>query len=269
MLNGALRWLPSPFLKGSLVFHVATAAAVVAQTSLWPWAVGGIVANHLLISASGLVPRGALLGPNVTRLPPRASGPPPVAITIDDGPDPAVTPRVLEILDEYQARATFFCIGERVAAHPDIACEIVRRGHAVENHSFHHPYRFSILGPRVMAEEISAAQDVISAVVGEQPLFFRAPSGLRNPFLEPILSRMGLRLASWTRRGFDTVAGDPKVVRARLLRRLAAGDILLLHDGRAARTARGVPVILEVLPGILDATARAGLNSITLRAAFN
>ncbi|MBS0395881.1 MAG: polysaccharide deacetylase family protein [Proteobacteria bacterium] len=255
-------WLPSPFLKGSLAFHVATAAAVAVQPDLWPLAVGGLVADHLIISASGIVPRGDLLGPNLTRLP-RGAGAR-VAITIDDGPDAEVTPPVLDLLEAGGARATFFCIGERVAAHPALAREIARRGHALENHSFSHPYTFSFLGPRAMAAEVERGQRLIEDTVGVRPRFFRAPAGLRNPFLEPILRRHELRLASWTRRGFDTVAADAALVRRRLLRGLAARDILLLHDGRAARTAGGTPVVLEVLPAVLAAVRAAGLECVTL-----
>ncbi len=261
------RWLPSPFLKGSLAFHAAAAVAVAVQPEAWPVALAALVADHLIISASGIVPRGDLLGPNLTRLP--VSPARRVAITIDDGPDPAVTPPVLEILDRYRARATFFCIGDRVAAHPELAREIVRRGHAIENHSLHHPYTFSFLGPRAMTAEVAGAQSLIADVVGVRPAFFRAPAGFRNPFLEPILRRLDLRLASWTRRGFDTVASKPRVVARRLLKRLAARDILLLHDGRAARGVDGVPVVLEVLPQLLAASAAAGLECVTLRAALD
>src|SRR5262249_21758744 len=151
-----------------------------------------------------------------------------VAITIDDGPDPAVTPQVLDMLDQYRARATFFCIGERVQQHAQLAREIVSRGHPIENHSQHHLHRFSVLGPRGIAAEIARAQDTIETVTGQRPRFFRAPAGLRNPFLEPVLSRLGLQLTSWTRRGFDTVNPDAGVVFRRLARGLAGGDILLL-----------------------------------------
>jgi peptidoglycan/xylan/chitin deacetylase (PgdA/CDA1 family) len=190
-----------------------------------------------------------------------------VAITIDDGPDPQITPRVLTLLDEYSARATFFCIGERVARHEQLAREIASRGHAIENHSQRHLNRFSILGPGGMAAEIGRAQETIGAVTGQRPLFFRAPAGLRNPFLEPVLARLDLRLASWTRRGFDTVDSNEQTVLAKLTRNLQAGDILLLHDGHAARTRSGVPVILQVLPRLLEAVAARGLRTLTLREA--
>lgn len=260
----ALRWFPTVFLKLSLAGHVLMLVALITKPQLWPWVLGCLVLNHVLISVSGLVPRAALLGPNITRLEPSTPFADCVAITIDDGPDPAVTPAVLDILEQFRATAIFFCVGERVLAHPELAREIVRRGHAIENHSLHHFYRFSILGPWAMAREVTGGLDAIEAVVGRRPSLFRAPAGFRNPFLEPILATQGLRLMSWTRRGFDTVENDPDRVRQRLLRNLSAGDILLLHDGSAARTQGGVPVILEVLPALLTAIARAGLRTTGL-----
>jgi peptidoglycan/xylan/chitin deacetylase (PgdA/CDA1 family) len=261
------RWTPSPFLRGCLVLHAVLLGWVVLQPAQWPFALALLVAMHLILSTVGLVPRGTLLGPNITRLPPAAVARREVAITIDDGPDPAVTPAVLELLARHRVRATFFCIGERVEAHPDIAREIVRQGHAIENHTARHYYRFSTFGSRRLAREIDEAQDTIGRVTGRRPEFFRAPAGLRNPLLQPVLSQLGLRLASWTRRGFDTVAGDAGLVVRRLLRGLAPGDILLLHDGRAARTADGTPVILAALPGLLEALAAAELRPVTLREA--
>lgn len=243
-------------------------ALVLARPQAWPWAVGAVLADHALLTALGLTPRSALLGPNWTRLPAAAAGRGELALTIDDGPDPRVTPRVLDLLEERGAKATFFCIGERVQRCAELARELVRRGHAVENHSQRHLNHFSLLGPRGLVAEIERAQDTIGITTGQQPLFFRAPAGLRSPLLEPVLSRLGLRLASWTRRGFDTVNASPGVVLGKLTRGLGAGDILLLHDGHAALTKNGAPVILEVLPRLLDAFAEARLTPVTLRAAL-
>jgi peptidoglycan/xylan/chitin deacetylase (PgdA/CDA1 family) len=172
------------------------------------------------------------------------------------------------MLDRFHARASFFCIGAKAQRHPELCREIVRRGHAVENHGQHHYHHFATFGPRRMAREIASAQDSLAAITGQRPHFVRPTAGLRNPFLEPILARHGLHLASWTRRGFDTRNRDADDVTRRLTRDLAAGDILLLHDGNAARTSNGQPVILAVLPRLLEAAAAAGLTSITLRAAL-
>ena len=119
-----------------------------------------------------------------------------------------------------------------------------------------------------MSAEISRAQDGILRVTGASPRFFRAPAGLRNPFLDPVLARLQLRLASWTRRGFDTVNANADAVYRRLANPLQDGDILLLHDGNAARSRGGKPVILEVLPRLLDALASKQLQPVTLRSAL-
>ena len=261
-------WRPAPLIRGSVALHLAAAGAALARPQWWPWALSAVVADHVLLGAVGLWPRSKLLGPNWTRLPEAgAGGAAAIAITFDDGPDPDVTPRVLALLDEHRARATFFCVGARVNRHPALAREIVERGHTIENHSQRHLHRFSLLGPRALADEIARAQQAILAATGEVAQFFRAPAGLRNPFLEPVLARANLRLVSWTRRGFDTVSGRAQSVLGRLTRGLEARDILLLHDGRSARTTTGSAVILEVLPPLLAAIAAAGLTPVTLRAA--
>lgn len=264
----AARWRPTPLVAVSLGVHAAALATVLARFPAWPWALGGVLADHVLLAAAGLTPRSHLLGPNLTRLPASAAGRGEVAITLDDGPDPKVTPRVLDLLDERGAKATFFCIGERVQRYAELTREMARRGHSVENHSQRHLNRFTLLGPRALTAEIERAQDTIGITTGQQPLFFRAPAGLRSPWLDPVLMRFGLRLASWTRRGFDTVSARADSVLAKLTRGLRAGDILLLHDGRAALTAAGVPVVLEVLPQLLDALAAKDLTPVTLRAAL-
>jgi peptidoglycan/xylan/chitin deacetylase (PgdA/CDA1 family) len=264
--GAARRWKPSPFITGSAALHVGAAAAVALQPSLWPWAAGGVVASHLTLTAAGLWPRSRLLGLNWTTLP--ASAGRQIALTIDDGPDPEVTPQVLDLLDRYNARATFFCIGDKARRHPHCVEAIVARGHAVENHSQRHRHNFSLLGPRALEREIAAAQQTLTEINGVRPLFFRAPAGLRNPFLEPVLCRLGLHLASWTRRGFDTRTRDAAVVTQRLLRGLAPRDILLVHDGHPARDAHNRPVVLDVLPAVLEAAATAQLRCTTLRAAI-
>ena len=228
------RWRPTPLVAGTIALHAAAAAALAVQPACWPYAAGAVAGTHGLLTAAGLWPRSALLGPNWTALPDEAGDLNQIAITIDDGPDPEVTPRVLDLLDRYEACATFFCIGEAARRHPSLVEVIVARGHAIENHSQHHRHHFSLQGPRGIRREIEAAQRTLTELSGTAPRFFRAPAGLRNPFLEPVLCRLGLQLASWTRRGFDTRTSDADIVAKRLLRGLAPRDILLLHDGHKA-----------------------------------
>lgn len=260
-------WRAPWFIKASVGLHLGAGALALAQPDSWSWALGSVALDHALITATGLWPRSTWLGANISRLPPSAAARGEVAITFDDGPDAVTTPQVLDLLDAHGAAATFFCIGRHAEQQADLCREIVRRGHAIENHSFDHRATFSLLGPAAMAAEVARAQASLIAAVGRRPRFFRAPAGLRNPFLGPALHALDLRLVSWTRRGFDTVRNNPADVLSRLTRGLAAGDILLLHDHGSALAPSGRPVVLEVLPDLLRAVADAGLQTVTLAGA--
>jgi peptidoglycan/xylan/chitin deacetylase (PgdA/CDA1 family) len=253
-------------LRASVGLHALAGGAALWLPGAAPWALAAVALNHAGLTAAGLWPRSRWLGPNVTRLPAAAGAA--VTLTFDDGPDPEVTPPLLDLLDAHGVRATFFCIATRAERHAALAREIVARGHDVQNHSDRHRHDFSLRGPRALAAEIGAAQQRLADVTGTAPHCFRAPAGLRNPLLDPVLHRLGLHLVSWTRRGFDTRDTDAARVQARLARGLAAGDILLLHDGHARRTAHGRPVLLEVLPPLLARLRTAGLRTLTLREAL-
>jgi len=263
------RWQPTLLVRATLVLHGLALLAMITEPGQWRYALGAVVANHLLLAAIGLWPRSHWLGPNWTRLPAAATARQEIALTIDDGPDPLVTPQVLDLLDRYAVQATFFCVGDKAARYPDLCREIVRRGHAVENHSQHHRHHFSVMGLRGMTREVQAAQDTLTTITGQRPVFFRAPAGLRNPFLDPVLTRLDLTLASWSTRAFDTRNGNAEQVRDKLLHGLRAGAILLMHDGNAARTSAGQPVILDVLPALLESAALARLHWVTLRHALS
>ena len=242
---------PSRFVRGSLALHAAALPALAAFPSRWEWVAGTLVANHTAIVAAGLTPRSALLGANLTRdLQAARDGA--IALTFDDGPDPEITPRVLDLLDRAGARASFFCIGSRVARSPALAAEIARRGHRLENHTHNHRASFFFHSPATLDREIGACQRAVEDASGRAPVLFRAPAGVRSPLLQPALERAGLSLCSWTRRAFDTVRRDPASICAALTRDLSAGDVLLLHDGAAH--------VLDALPRLLEAIRARGLS---------
>jgi peptidoglycan-N-acetylglucosamine deacetylase len=261
--RGEAPWRPTPLVAGSVGLHVAGAAALALAPHAWPVICGTLFANHVVLATHSLWPQSSWIGPALSRLPADAARRGEVALTFDDGPDPEVTPRVLDLLDQAGARASFFCIGRRVAAHPEIVQEIVRRGHQVENHTWSHPHLFACYGPASQRQEVEKAQDVIADAAGRPPAFFRSPAGFRNLFLDRELSAAGLTLAAWTRRGYDTVESDPAKVAERLLRGLAPGDVLLLHDGSTLRDG-GNRVALEALPRVLDGLASHGMRSVPI-----
>jgi peptidoglycan/xylan/chitin deacetylase (PgdA/CDA1 family) len=160
------------------------------------------------------------------------------------------------LLDRYGAKASFFCISRKAEAHPEIVREIARRGHSVESHSYSHPHAFSLYPTTPLAREVDAAQSVIAGLTGRAPKFFRAPVGFRGPMLAPVLAARGLHYVSWTRRGFDAVDDNPARVLRRLTRGLAAGDVLLMHDTK--------PLVLVILPQLLDLLAARGLKPVSL-----
>lgn len=260
-------WRPGNLLRASLLLHVAALLGVCFAPHYWPQALVLVALNHCLLAVIGLWPRSHLLGSNWTRLPAAAAARGEIAITIDDGPDPEVTPQVLAILESHGAVATFFCIGTQAQQHAELCRDIARRGHAVENHSLQHRHTFALRGLHALQRDIDGAQDLLTKLTGERPQFFRAPAGLRNPLLDPVLQRCDLQLAAWTRRGFDTRPVTAATVLQRLTRELRAGDILLLHDGHAGRQSDGTPTIVAVLPELLAKIRAAGLTPVTLRAA--
>lgn len=170
---------------------------------------------------------------------------PEILITLDDGPDPQDTPALLDLLDRHDKKAIFFMIGEKVAAFPELAREVVRRGHEIGNHTMTHPQAsFWCAGPRRTRREIAECQRVIEEVTGTRPKWFRAPVGHRNFFTHPIAAALGLQVMAWNRRGFDAVEPDVQKVLGRILPRLAVGDIVLLHEA--------TPIAAEVLGGVLQ-----------------
>ncbi len=268
------RYQPSPFIRGSLLLHAGAAAAAAAWPELWKLSTLAVAGNHAALTTFGLIPRSAVLGPNITRLPDTVVNQDAVAITIDDGPHAVATPKVLDILDVYDAKATFFCIGEYVLNYPDIAQEIVRRGHRIENHSMHHSHTFSVPFVGRLRREVIAAQDAIYKTTGQLPRFFRAPAGLRNFLLDGVLQRSDLQLTSWTRRGFDTVNTDASIVAKRLVTDMKPHDILLLHDRptllseASGASTESIAPILQALPVVLQSLRDHGLSAVTLHQAI-
>lgn len=251
-----------PLWRATLALHGAAGGAVIAAPRAWPWALGVCVASHSAVVAAGLLPRCTWLGPNIRSLPAHAARRGELALTFDDGPDPELTPRVLDMLDAAGAKGTFFVIGERAQTHSGLIREIAARGHAVENHSTTHPVSFYFRTPRALRQEIEPVQSLVQEMCGRRPEYFRAPAGIRSPLLQRELERGALQLVSWTRRGYDTVVHRADRVLSRLLPAVSPGAILVLHDGGFARHTDAA--VLQVLPVLLERMRVASLRSVTL-----
>jgi len=173
-----------------------------------------------------------------------------VALTFDDGPDPLYTLRILDVLDRYQARATFFVLGTQAEAHPELLRAIVQRGHEVGTHGYRH-VNLTHLKPEAVAAELRRADELITAAVGRRPRDLRPPYGFINQNVLAEAGKLGYRIILWTDehdpRDWTRPAAS-EIVR-RSLQRTEKGMILLLHDsgGNREQTVRALPIILERL----------------------
>jgi peptidoglycan/xylan/chitin deacetylase (PgdA/CDA1 family) len=179
-----------------------------------------------------------------------------VWLTIDDGPDPQDTPRILALLATHGARATFFVIGEKAATHPDLLRAIVAAGHEVAHHTHTHPTaNFWCASPSRVAREIDDGLAALRAA-GVTPTRFRPPVGIKNLWLAKVLRQRGLTAVGWSARGLERWLGDAAAVADRALRLVSPGAILLLHEGPRIAPAIRVEAIRQVLERLTKAGYR-------------
>jgi peptidoglycan/xylan/chitin deacetylase (PgdA/CDA1 family) len=185
-------------------------------------------------------------------------------LTFDDGPHPLWTPRVLRVLAEHGAVATFFVAGHKVDAHPHVVRAILEAGHAVGLRSYAHDRLFSLRSERRVREDLERGAQAIARVVGERPLLFRPPLGHTNPTIARVVDETDLIVVGWSVTGRDGPASArPASVAARVRRGLRDGAIVLLHD--SPETGDREPAALRALPEILEAAHAARLDVVPLR----
>lgn len=248
--SASMRWAGKPGIAWRFFVIVAVHAAALGLG--WKFGWGWAVAAGALIGAGWCR---LMFDPGCQGFGPvyRTVGGKGILITIDDGPDPQDTPRLLELLDTHGVKAVFFMIGEKVRAHPELAREVIRRGHEIGNHTMSHPQAsFWAAGPGRTRREIVDCQEIIREVTGVTPKLFRAPCGHRNSFTHPVAKDLGLDVMAWNRRGYDAVEKDAKKVLERILPGLSAGDIMLLHEA--------TPIAVEVLSAVLETMRDIGLT---------
>jgi peptidoglycan/xylan/chitin deacetylase (PgdA/CDA1 family) len=225
---------------------VSQALAVAAWWKFgWQTGLPLLIATHLPFWWGTLWPQSRLFCPVLTRLPTTQRA---VWLTIDDGPS-TQTLAMLDLLDRHDAKATFFVVGERARAHPELVREIVRRGHGLGNHSATHPVRwFWALPPQQMRRQIERTQAILQQITGVRPRWFRAVIGMSNPFVASVLKREGLTRVAWSARGFDAVVADPQRVLRGVERNLRPGAIVLMHEGAPhGRNLEGMALLLQRL----------------------
>jgi peptidoglycan/xylan/chitin deacetylase (PgdA/CDA1 family) len=186
-----------------------------------------------------------------------------VALTFDDGPHPATTPRVLAALEAAGAKATFFVLGAKAERHPEVLRAIANAGHAIGVHGYEHNRLYAFLSPAAIASDVRRAVAVVEREVGVKPKWFRPPIGHVSPRTAAGARRAGVALVAWSVRGLDGIAGRmPEQVVARIERGLVPGAIVLMHD--AAERNDFEPASIAALPLVLESVASKGLVAVTL-----
>ncbi len=194
----------------------------------------------------------------------RAAGSTPrVALTFDDGPHPEDTPAILEILAEAGIRGTFFFVGKKARAHPDLVRRAALAGHEVENHTDTHPWWFSLAGPGRVRREIHEAGRTLEDLAGRPVRFFRPPAGHKSLFLGEALRGTGLEVVTWSVRPFDTLDRSPERIRRIVLDAARPGGIILLHEG-GSRNPGEPSRTVAALPLILAGLKERGLEPVSL-----
>jgi peptidoglycan-N-acetylglucosamine deacetylase len=227
------------------------------------WETYGVAAG--LVAAAAVAQAGpgiTGLGPVRRALFPRLAGEGDrghVALTFDDGPDPATTPQFASALAERGVRATFFLLGELVTRAPALAADLAAAGHEIGVHGFEHRY-LTLRGPRAAAADLSRATEVIAAATGTRPRLFRPPYGVLSGPALVAARRLGLTPVLWGTWGREWSRGaTPDSVYACLLPRLRGGVTVLLHDSDCTSPPGSARAALGALPLLLEDCARRGL----------
>jgi peptidoglycan/xylan/chitin deacetylase (PgdA/CDA1 family) len=192
-----------------------------------------------------------------------------IALTFDDGPNPLYTPKVLEILEEHDIKATFFVIGRKAQASPEIVRNIKAAGHEIENHSWSHLFWLSSLTPQKIEKEICATQDIIFNITGEYPAFFRAPFGWTSDQLFISCQKLSLPVMDGSIKPGDTAMPGKDNIVSSILRRADPGAIIILHDGGGFWFYKNRSQTLEALPEVIQGLKDRGYTFVTIKELFD
>jgi peptidoglycan-N-acetylglucosamine deacetylase len=169
-----------------------------------------------------------------------------IILSFDDGPSPAITPLILDILRDFNCKAIFFCIGKNIPGNEHILKRMILEGHIVANHSFSHSYWFDFFSSKRVMTELRNTNEEIFRATGLRSKLFRPPYGVTNPMIAKALKDLHLSSIGWNKRSLDTVIYDNQIVLERISKNTAPGDIILLHDS-VSRSTEILKVFLKAL----------------------
>jgi len=190
-----------------------------------------------------------------------------VALTFDDGPSELITKQILDLLDKYSMKATFFVSGINALRYPEIIKDIIIRGHAVGNHSYSHNPFLMLMSYRTLYREIAEAKRILQDM-GIEAFAFRPPVGIVNPKLPSVLDKLGMYCITFNCRAFDAGNSRVKDISKKILKKVKADDIILLHDV-PARQKKDNAVFLSEVDILLAGIISKGLTIVPLSVLIN
>jgi peptidoglycan/xylan/chitin deacetylase (PgdA/CDA1 family) len=188
-----------------------------------------------------------------------------IFLTFDDGPEPGMTEQVLDLLDTFGVKATFFVIAEKAQKYPNLLREVQRRGHSIGNHSLDHRFSRYFKGHEAMLSWISDSEKIISDLLGEATIGFRPPWGMRTPVLSRVLEQLQMPTILWNTRFYDAVFPWTPKKALESIREAESGAIVLLHDRQPDDR---MPLFLEALQVYIDAAKKDAFEMSGLRRAM-
>lgn len=233
------------------LIYIAAAVILVLGTGVWLeylplWSILAALIIIIGIIAAGAARIGSgLFIPAIVNYPTAEKK---IALTFDDGPHPLYTLATAELMERYQGRATYFCIGYRLKQHPSIAYELHNRGHQIANHSYTHAKWIDFKSKRGWMVEISKTDEAILSITKTGTTLFRPPYGVTTPHLAAAIRESGHQVIGWNIRPFDTSEINPDEIVKRVISTVKAGDIILLHDTHD----RILPALERLLPRLVE-----------------
>jgi peptidoglycan/xylan/chitin deacetylase (PgdA/CDA1 family) len=188
---------------------------------------------------------------------------PEVALSFDDGPSPS-TVKVLDILQQYHIRATFFLVGKNVERYPDIVLRILNGGHLIGSHTYSHNPWSSMKTPKQISSELDMSSSAICSITGNAPHFFRPPFGWESPWMSKEYRSKGYTIVKWTIDPKDWQHPSPEIIVNRILTNLKSDAIILLHDGHQTKASPNVQETIRALPVIIEKLEERGFRFVTI-----
>ncbi|MEN8225159.1 MAG: polysaccharide deacetylase family protein [Bacteroidota bacterium] len=184
-----------------------------------------------------------------------------ISITFDDGPDPLITPRVLDLLEEYELKATFFLIGKNIPGNEHLVKRMLDEGHIIGNHSYSHSNYFGFLRSEKVIKDLKKNELLIETICKKKTNLFRPPFGVTNPNIAKAVRSLDYTAIGWNIRSLDGIKKNSAKTTKRVMKRLKPGGIILFHDNHA-----GIFTILEQL---IEKTQKEGYSIVSLDEILN